>query len=99
MSHQIKDVRASTAQELKPLTVTVATAKKISGLGNTTIWSLIKRGKLESVHVGRRTLVTFCSIEALLAPCVEKNDIGPQNQDPAPTPRIPSSISRARRRT
>lgn len=52
----------------KPLTVTVATARKFSGLGNTTIWGLIKQGKLEAVRIGRRTLITFRSLESLLAP-------------------------------
>ena len=52
----------------KPLTVTVATARKISGLGNTTIWGLIKDQTLETVHVGRRRLIIFRSLEALLAP-------------------------------
>jgi len=52
----------------KPLTVTVGAAKKLSGLGNTTIWALIKDRKLETVHVGRRTLITYRSLEALLAP-------------------------------
>jgi len=52
----------------KPITVTVAMARKISGLGNTTIWLLIKQGKLETVRIGRRTLVTFRSLEALLEP-------------------------------
>ena len=53
---------------ITPLTVTVATARKISGLGNTTIYALIKARKLKTVHVGRRTLITFRSLEALLAP-------------------------------
>jgi len=52
----------------KPLSVTVGTAKKLSGLGNTTLWRLIKERQLETVHVGRRTLITFRSLEALLAP-------------------------------
>jgi excisionase family DNA binding protein len=60
-------------QDSKPLTVTVATARKISGLGNTTVWGLIKEGKLEAVRVGRRTLITFRSLEALLAPAGQKN--------------------------
>lgn len=68
MSHLIEDVRAIAQSELKPLTVTVATARKISGLGNTTIWALIKARKLEAVRVGRRTLITFRSLEALLEP-------------------------------
>jgi excisionase family DNA binding protein len=54
----------------KPLTVTVATAKKLSGLGNTTIWALIKDRTLETVHVGRRRLITYRSLEALLTPCL-----------------------------
>jgi hypothetical protein len=48
----------------------VATARKLSGLGNTTLWRLIKERQLETVHVGRRTLITFRSLEALLAPCL-----------------------------
>jgi hypothetical protein len=57
----------------KPLTVTVTAARKISGLGNTTIWGLIKQGKLEVVRIGRRTLITFRSLEALLTPAEQKN--------------------------
>jgi excisionase family DNA binding protein len=56
----------------KPITVTVAMAKKLSGLGNTTLWALIKAGKLEAVRIGRRTLITFNSLEALLAPGRDK---------------------------
>jgi len=52
----------------KPLTVTVAMARAISGLGNTTIWALIKSGKLESVRVHRRRLIVYRSLEKLLAP-------------------------------
>ena len=58
------------APAAKPLSVTVATARKLSGLGNTTLWRLIKERQLETVHVGRRTLITFRSLEALLAPCL-----------------------------
>ena len=56
------------APAAKPLSVTVATARKLSGLGNTTLWRLIKERQLEIVHVGRRTLITYRSLEALLAP-------------------------------
>lgn len=74
MSDQIKEFRAISANELKPLTVTVATTRKISGLGNTTIWALIKQGKLEVVRIGRRTLITFRSLEALLVPSQRAED-------------------------
>jgi len=52
----------------KPLTVTVAMAKNLSGLGNTTIWALIKTRKLESISVGRRRLIVFDSLQKLLSP-------------------------------
>jgi excisionase family DNA binding protein len=55
--------------ELKPLTVTVATACKITGLGNTTVWGLVRDRRLETVRIGRRTLITYRSLEALVAPC------------------------------
>jgi hypothetical protein len=60
----------------KPLTVTVAMAREISGLGNTTIWALIKSGRLESTSVGRRRLIVYYSLEKLLLP--EPSDLSPQ---------------------
>jgi excisionase family DNA binding protein len=62
------DLSRDELQSTKPITVTIATARKLSGLGNTTVWALLKRGKLEAVRVGRRTLITVRSLEALLAP-------------------------------
>jgi excisionase family DNA binding protein len=56
----------------EPITVTVATAKQLSGLGNTTIWALIRDGKLKVVRVGRRTLVVLNSLKAVLTP--ERDD-------------------------
>jgi hypothetical protein len=52
----------------KPLTVTVAMARELSGLGNTTIWALIKAGRLESTTIGTRRLVIYRSLEELLSP-------------------------------
>jgi hypothetical protein len=54
--------------DIKPVTVTVALARRLTGLGATTIWKLIKEETLETVHVGRRRLITFRSLEALLTP-------------------------------
>jgi excisionase family DNA binding protein len=51
---------------MDPITVTIADAKKATGLGVTTIYDLINKGKLETVKVGRRTLVKTASIRALL---------------------------------
>lgn len=51
---------------MEPLTVTIDGAKKATGLGATKIYELISQGKLESVKVGRRTLVKTASIRALV---------------------------------
>jgi excisionase family DNA binding protein len=51
----------------KPLSVTVKRACEITGLGNTTIYELIKNGRLETLNVGRRTLVKYGSLEELVA--------------------------------
>jgi hypothetical protein len=71
MSRASADLSCQELHGAKPLTVTVATARRISGLGNTTLWALIKDRRLETVRIGRRTLVTFRSLEALLAPNLE----------------------------
>jgi excisionase family DNA binding protein len=50
-----------------PLAVTVPVARALLGIGNTTIWALIRDGELETVRIGRRRLVVYASIESLLA--------------------------------
>ena len=55
----------------KPLTITIGTACKLSGLGNTKIWELIKTHKLKTVSIGRRRLIVFASLEHLLSPEAE----------------------------
>jgi hypothetical protein len=61
-----------------PLAVTVAIARKLSGLGNTTIWALIKSRKLESTSIGRRRLILYRSLERLLS--LEPAEITPQRR-------------------
>jgi hypothetical protein len=51
----------------KPLTITVAMARRLSGLGITTIYALIKDRKLESTCIGRRRLIVYRSLENLLS--------------------------------
>jgi hypothetical protein len=68
MSTAISRDRTLVAETPKPLTVTFAMAKQISGLGLTTLWALAKTGRIETVRVNRRTLITFRSLEALLTP-------------------------------
>jgi excisionase family DNA binding protein len=50
----------------KPVTITVQCAQAITGLGHTTIYELLKSGRLKSTTVGGRRLIFFDSIEELL---------------------------------
>ena len=51
-----------------PITVTVAQARSLTGLGHTTIWQMISNGELETVRVGRRRLILHRSLEKRLQP-------------------------------
>jgi excisionase family DNA binding protein len=51
---------------MEPLTVTVAGARAVLGLGTTKLYELIGEGKLQTIKVGRRTLVKTDSIRALV---------------------------------
>jgi hypothetical protein len=52
---------------LKPLTVTVKVAREVIGTGATKMWELIREGEVETIKIGRRTLVIFASLENLIA--------------------------------
>lgn len=49
----------------KPITVTVESALRMSGLGRTKLYELIGSGKIKTVRVGRRRLVVYSSLEEL----------------------------------
>ena len=68
-----------------PLAVTVQQACQLSGLRATSIWAFLKDGRLEAVRVRgvRRTLISFVSLERLLAP----SDIAPPQPRRASRPR------------
>ncbi len=46
-------------KEIRPITVTVNTTKRLSNLGHTKLYDLIRQGKLKTVKVGRRTLLSM----------------------------------------
>ena|SRR5215831_16570952 len=50
----------------KPALVPAVEGFRLLGIGPTTGWGFIKRGKLEVVHVGTRCFVTVESIENLI---------------------------------
>jgi hypothetical protein len=56
------------ADTMPPLAVTFATGQRISGLGLTTLWRLAREHQIETVRIGRRTLITYRSLARLLLP-------------------------------
>jgi len=51
---------------MEPITVTIEGTRKATGLGTTKIYELINTAKLQTVKVGRRTLIKTDSIRALV---------------------------------
>lgn len=54
------------SKSARPLAVPVKTACMLVGVGNTTMWALIKAGRVKTVSIGRRRLVIYSSLESLL---------------------------------
>jgi len=54
------------APTLEPRFVPVPQALRFSGLGKTTLYQLIKDGRLKSVAIGRRRLIDLSSLRDLL---------------------------------
>ena len=53
-------------EPLIPIAKTIDDTCRMTGLGRTKIYELIAEGKLKATAVGRRRLVFYSSIEALL---------------------------------
>ena len=60
--------RRSRREEPNPIAVPINEACRIVGIGRTLLYSLISKGQLATVTIGRRRLVLMASIEALLRP-------------------------------
>ena len=50
---------------MEPITISVNGAAKALGVGRSSIYGLLKAGRLEAIKVGRRTLLTTASINRL----------------------------------
>jgi excisionase family DNA binding protein len=59
-------MNTDTKTALEPLAVTVRETRRLTGLGNTTVYRLIGEGKLRVTKVGARTLVLYPSIKTLI---------------------------------
>ena len=51
---------------MEPIATSVNDAARALSLGRTSIYALIKEGRLEAVKLGRRTLIKTASIRALI---------------------------------
>jgi excisionase family DNA binding protein len=51
---------------METLTVTIAGARNVLGIGTTKIYELIGEGRLRTVKIGRRTLIRTESIRELV---------------------------------
>lgn len=51
----------------KPITVTIEVARSKLGIGRTKLYQLIAGGRLKTITIGRRRLVVYASLEALVA--------------------------------
>lgn len=50
----------------EPLAYSVADAIRVSSIGKTRLYALIKEGRLEARKIGKRTLIPAASLRALI---------------------------------
>jgi len=55
----------SEAVMIEPLTVRISTAVQLTGISRSRIYELIESGDLETVKVGRSTLIPYKSLKTL----------------------------------
>jgi excisionase family DNA binding protein len=53
-------------QSQNPISVSVRTATRLSGLGRTRVYEAIARGEIASIRIGRRRLINFASLKTFL---------------------------------
>jgi len=53
---------------IEPMTVRISTAIKLTGIGRSKIYELIKAGQIETVKIGASTLLTVESLRRLVLP-------------------------------
>lgn len=61
-----KEVKAQAALPCEPITVRIAEAIRLTGIRRSKLYELIASGDIESVKVGRCTLVPVASLHALV---------------------------------
>ncbi|MCG7349585.1 excisionase family DNA-binding protein [Sphingomonas sp. ACRSK] len=59
------DARQPSTIVIEPLTVRISTAVQLTGISRSRLYELIQSGELETVKVGRSTLIPYKSLKAL----------------------------------
>jgi excisionase family DNA binding protein len=57
----------SSNEDHSPLVVSISEAARRLSLGRTKVYELIASGQLKTLKLGRRTLITMASVQALVA--------------------------------
>ncbi len=57
--------KQSDAVVIEPLTVRISTAVQLTGISRSRLYELIQSGDLETVKVGRSTLIPYKSLKSL----------------------------------
>ncbi|MEO8453866.1 MAG: helix-turn-helix domain-containing protein [Sphingomicrobium sp.] len=65
MSHSSLDRDGVQQLAIEPLTVRISTAVQLTGISRSRLYELIQSGDLETVKVGRSTLIPFKSLKTL----------------------------------
>lgn len=57
---------AQSSLPAEPIAVRVATAVKLTGIGRSTLYELIKSGEIETVKIGRSTFIPYRCLKKLV---------------------------------
>jgi len=60
---------------MQPLLISIPALCGAIGIGKTTCYKLINQNKIEALKIGRRTLITIKSVEALIEQSIQKEGL------------------------
>ena len=62
---QVPQSQSNDPHDVEPICVRIAAAVKLTGIGRSTLYELIKAGELETIKVGRSTFIRYASLKRL----------------------------------
>lgn len=64
-NRQERQIPSEDRPHIEPICVRISAAVKLTGIGRSTLYELIKAGELETVKVGRSTFIRYASLKRL----------------------------------